>query len=58
MRAWLFKRQNNDIESASEMLHSAFMSDSFKKKEVSDIQASLEGLENSKFGKKEAIILI
>ena len=58
VRAWLLKRQNNDIESASEILHSAFMSDSFKKKADGDISVSLEDFENSNFDKKEAIILI
>lgn len=29
VRAWLLKRSKFDIESASEILHSAFMSDSF-----------------------------
>lgn len=32
VRAWLLKRQKFDIESASELLHSAFLSDHFKKK--------------------------
>lgn len=33
VRAWLIKRQKCDIESASELLHSAFLSDNFKKRE-------------------------
>ena len=32
VREWLIKRQKFDIESASELLHSAFLSDKFKKK--------------------------
>ena len=59
MRAWLLKRQNSDIESASEMLHSALMSETFKKKcgpnDMHELQASLE---DSKFDEKEAAILI
>ena len=31
VRAWLLKRQKQDIESASEMLHSALLSGDFKK---------------------------
>lgn len=34
VRAWLLKRSKFDIESASELLHSAFLSDSFQKKSV------------------------
>ena len=48
MRTWLLKRQNQDIESASELLHSAFLSDSKKK------NASLE----NDGDEKEAAILI
>ena len=46
VRAWLVKRQKFDIESASEILHSALLSDNFTKKSL------------KKIDEKEAVILI
>lgn len=47
VREWLLKRQSYDMESASEILHSALLSDQFSKKRGSKI-----------FDEKEAAILI
>lgn len=49
VRAWLLKRSKFDIESASEILHSAFLSDSFQKKSV---------INKHDFDEKEAAIII
>ena len=49
VREWLLKRQKYDIESASEMLHSAFLSDNFKKSATQEVKH---------FDEKEAAILI
>jgi hypothetical protein len=35
VRSWLLNRQNSDIESASELLHSAFMGSDSKNKKIS-----------------------
>jgi len=49
VREWLLKRQKYDMESASEMLHSAFLSDKFKKSQQTG---------DKHFDQKEAAILI